>query len=160
SFFTTKDTKRHEGKQSLRETSCAFWLSPPVFLAYILKFGRTAGQPFNSLRDRWMRREQVADVHPQQWLNDKQVCRRGRRHHRHSLRVGVQFSQGARQRVRVPGEVCSRFVGLIFARSGDGQLDQHGCEWRQNHHGQRGKASAPSLFAITTSTEEHSEAGS
>ena len=64
-----------------------------------------------------MRREQVAEVHSQQWLDNEQMCGRGAGLHRDAARIGVELLQSAGQGIRIAGEMSAGGIGLIFARA-------------------------------------------
>jgi len=74
-----------------------------IGLAGPLELGGAAGETLDSLGNRGVGGEQVAHVHSQQWLDDEQVRRRRGRGHRNALRIGVELSQGAGQRVGIAG---------------------------------------------------------
>ena len=72
-------------------------------------------QALDAFGDWGMGREQAAEVHSQQWLDDEQVRGRGCRLHRDAARVGVEFLQGAGESIGIAGEMRACRVGLIFA---------------------------------------------
>ena len=43
-------------------------------LLLLYKLRRPPRQSLDTFCDRGMRREQAAEVHPKEWLNDEQVC--------------------------------------------------------------------------------------
>src|SRR5215831_5469133 len=83
-----------------------------------------SGQALDAFRYRRVSGKQTAEAHSQQRLDDKQVRRRGRRHQGNSARVLVQLAQCACQSVWVPRVMGTAGIGLIFARTGNCQLDQ------------------------------------
>src|ERR1700722_2066655 len=83
--------------------------------ALLHKLGWPSSKALNPLCNRRMRRKQVPEIHSQQWLNNEQV-RRGRRgHHRYPPRIRIELLQCARQSIGISRVVCPGRVGLIFA---------------------------------------------
>src|SRR2546425_12133245 len=87
-----------------------------------------------------------------QRLADEHVRHRGRDPHGDPLRPLVDFIERARQAIRVAGDVGARGVCLVLARAGNGELNQHGREWRQDHHGHR-RQRAPATVIVPTASK-------
>jgi PIN domain nuclease of toxin-antitoxin system len=78
-------------------------------------------------------REQVGEQRARAGGDDEQVRGRGRAQHGALVGVGVEFLQRAGECLRVPGPLGAGGVGGVLARAGDGQLDHHGRERRDDH---------------------------
>ena len=110
-----------------------------------------------------MRGEQIAEAHAsEKGLNNEEVRGRWRCHQRLAPRVSFNLGQRARQCVWIAGPVRSGIVGSVFARTRNGELNQHRGEWRENNHGDGRDASASAaLFAVASAhaAEDHSPLG-
>src|SRR6202035_5862540 len=106
-----------------------------------------------------MGREQAAEIHSQEWLNDEQMRVRRAGLHRRTAGVGVEVLQGAGQGGGIAGEMGACGVGLILAGTRHGKLDQACCNWGYDQHEKCGHTSAFAAVAVsaTVSAEEHGE---
>src|ERR1017187_2762505 len=82
------------------------------------------------------------------------------RYERALFGIGVDLRQGAGQGVGIAGPVGSGVVGSVFAGARDGELDQHGCEWGEEDHGNGcdATASAAIVAAAAHAAKNHAPA--
>src|SRR4030088_506182 len=75
--------------------------------------------------------------------------------------IGFDFGKSAGQGVGIAGPMGSGVVGAVFAGARDGKLNQHGCEWSEDDHGNGGDGAASArIFAFRSqTTKNHAPAG-
>ena len=111
-------------------------------------------QTGNSFRHGWMGGEQRHQPASGQRINDKHVrgCRTGLLHGNLAV-AHFQLLQGIGQGKRLAANCGSARIRPEFTGAGDGHLHQHGCQGRQNCHGNQTKHTAP--LVIITAAAEH-----
>src|SRR5437879_6314339 len=71
--------------------------------------------------------------------------------------VGVELGQSAGKRIGISGEMCSGFIGLVFTRTRNRELDQRRGDWGEEQHQQRPKSSSATTVTVAlVAAENHS----